>query len=140
RNKDWTIDIHMSRRVVFHSTALLGSGLYLLAAAGVGYYVRFFGGTWGSTLQITLLFGAVLLLTMLFFSGTLRSRIKVYVNKNFFSYRYDYREEWLRFTRMLNAQDVGGNLHERVIRALADLMESPSGGLWLRNEGGDYRQ
>lgn len=140
RNKDWTIDIHMSRRVVFHSTALLGSGLYLLTAAGVGYYVRFFGGTWGTTLQIALLFGAVLLLLMLFFSGTLRSRLKVYVNKNFFSYRYDYREEWLRFTRMLGAQEPGANLHERLIRALADLVESPAGALWLRNEQGEYRQ
>lgn len=140
RNKDWTIDIHMSRRVVFHSTALLGSGLYLLAAAGVGYYVRFFGGTWGGTLQIALLFGAILLLAMLFFSGTLRSRLKVYVNKNFFSYRYDYRDEWLRFTRMLSAQDTGGALQERVIRALADLVESPSGALWLRDEQGQFRQ
>ena len=139
RNKDWTIDIHMSRRVVFHSTALLGSGLYLLAAAGVGYYVRYFGGTWGSTLQIALLFGALLVLATLFCSGTLRSRLKVYVNKNFFSYRYDYREEWLRFTRVLGAEDRG-SLQERVVRALADLVESPAGALWLRDEQGRYRQ
>ncbi|HEY9381201.1 MAG TPA: XrtA/PEP-CTERM system histidine kinase PrsK [Burkholderiales bacterium] len=140
RNKDWTIDIHMSRRVVFHSTALLASGLYLLAAAGVGYYVRFFGGTWGSTLQIALLSGAALLLASLVLSGTLRSRLRVYVNKNFFSYRYDYREEWLRFTKFLAAQDISSNLHERVIRALANLVESPGGALWTRDEQGRFRQ
>ncbi len=140
RNRDWTIDIHMSRQVVFHSTALLGSGIYLLAAAGIGYYVRYFGGTWGATLQIALLFGAVLLLASLFLSGTLRSRLKVYVNKNFFSYRYDYREEWLRFTQLLAAQDVGANLQERVIRALANLVESPAGALWMPDEQGVFRQ
>lgn len=140
RNRDWTIDIHMSRQVVFHSTALLGSGIYLLVAAGIGYYVRYFGGTWGTTLQIALLFGAVLLLASLFLSGTLRSRLKVYVNKNFFSYRYDYREEWLRFTHLLAAQDVGANLHERIIRALANLVESPGGGLWMKDEQGVFRQ
>src|SRR5690606_17317580 len=48
--------------------------------------------------------------------------------------------EWLRFTRMLGAQEPGANLHERLIRALAELVESPAGALWLRNEQGEYRQ
>lgn len=140
RNKQWTLNIHMSRQVVFHSTALLGCGVYLLLASALGYYIRFFGGTWGGTLQVALLFGALLLLGMLFSSGTLRSKLRVFVNKNFFSYRYDYREEWLRFTRLLSSREATANLNEMSLRALADLVESPGGALWLRCEGGVFRQ
>ncbi|HKO87472.1 MAG TPA: XrtA/PEP-CTERM system histidine kinase PrsK [Burkholderiales bacterium] len=140
RNKQWTIDIHMSRQVVFHSTALLGCGIYLLLASAIGYYIRFFGGSWGGTLQVALLFGALLLLGMLFSSGTLRSKLRVFVNKNFFSYRYDYREEWLRFTRRLSSREATANLNETSIQALADLVESPAGALWLRREGKVFRQ
>ena len=34
----------------------------------------------------------------------MRSRLRVLVGKHFFNYRYDYREEWLRFTAMLSAK------------------------------------
>src|SRR5262249_17391544 len=37
RNRAWTIDIALSRDVVFHSTALLACGLYLLTVARAGY-------------------------------------------------------------------------------------------------------
>jgi putative PEP-CTERM system histidine kinase len=135
RNREWTVDIAVSRQVVFHTTALLGSGLYLLAVAAVGYYIRYFGGTWGAAVQVALLFAATLLLGALVTSGTFRSKLRVFVTKNFFSYRYDYREEWLRFTNLLVAgSDAQTSIQERAVRALADLVESPAGALWLKRE------
>jgi hypothetical protein len=47
RNPEWTIRVSVSRNVVFHSTALAVSGLFLLLIAGAGYYMRYFGGEWG---------------------------------------------------------------------------------------------
>ena len=134
RNKDWTIDIAFSRGVVFHSTAFLACGIYLLAVAAAGYYVRYFGGSWGKTLQVSFIFAALLLLGWLFSSGTLRSKLRVFINKHFFSYRYDYRAEWLRFTRLLSGHEPGMSHEQRTIRALADLVESPGGALWLQKD------
>ena len=92
RNTGWTVDLHLSRRAVFHSTALLVSGAFLLAVAGAGYVVRFFGGAWGRALQIEVLFASLLLVVLIASSGRFRSKLKVFVSKHFFSYRYDYRE------------------------------------------------
>ena len=133
RNKDWTIDIAFSRGVVLHSTAFLASGVYLLAVAAAGYYVRYFGGSWGKTVQIGLIFAALLTLGALFASGSLRSKLRVFVNKNFFSYRYDYRQEWLRFTNRLSLNEPGVGVAQRSLEALADLVESPGGALWARD-------
>jgi putative PEP-CTERM system histidine kinase len=128
------VDLSVSRRVMFHSAALFGSAIYLLAMGSAGYYLRFFGGNWGSLMQVTFLFGALLLLAGILFSGTFRSWLKVFISKHFYSYNYDYREEWLRFTRTLSEQGPG--LGERAIQAIAELVESPGGGLWIRRESG----
>jgi len=139
RNTAWTIDLHVSRGVVMHSTALLLSGIYLLAMAAAGYYVRFFGGSWGKMLQVALLFGAALLLALVVFSGQFRARLRIFVSKHFFSYRFDYREEWLRFTHTLSARNPHLGLQELCIKALADLVESSAGVLWMA-DGDGFRQ
>ncbi len=136
RNPQWTLDVHVSRRMVFHSATLLGAGVYLLVMAAAGYALRAFGGTWGTVLQAAFLFGALLLLLVLLFSGTMRAQLKVFLSKHFFSYRYDYREEWLRLIRTLSEGDPGRPLGESAVKALAQLVESPGGGLWMQ-EGTD---
>ena len=102
----------------------------------VGYYLRFVGGSWGTVMQTGFLFGAISLLGVILFSGTARSWLKVSISKHFFRYNYDYREEWMRFTRTLSER--GPNLGERAIQALAVLVESPGGTLWQRDAGGRF--
>lgn len=141
RHADWLGKLHVSRAAVFHSATLLLVGAYLLMVAGVGYYVRYTGGEWGRALSVALVFVALVALTLLIASGSMRARLRVYISKNFFSYRYDYREEWLRFTQMLSGSAEPQHTAETVVRALANLVESPSGMLWLqRAAGGDFVQ
>jgi hypothetical protein len=139
RNTGWTIDMHLSRGVVYQSSALLISGVFLLAVAGAGYLLRYLGGDWGRALQIELLFAAILFGVVVLTSGSFRSRLKVFVSKHFFSYRYDYREEWLRFTRTLSTDNAVLRPQERAIMALADLVESTGGLLWLGDERDGWR-
>jgi hypothetical protein len=134
RNAGWTIEMHLSRVAVFHSTALLVSGGFLLAVAAAGYLLRYLGGDWGRALQIEFIFGGLLAVLLIATSGRFRSRLKVFISKHFFSYRYDYREEWLRFTRTLSTDVSSQNVQERTIIALAGLVESPAGALWLKDD------
>ncbi|MDT3672819.1 MAG: PEP-CTERM system histidine kinase PrsK [Aromatoleum sp.] len=138
RNPAWTFRIAMSREVVFHSTALAVSGLYLLLISGAGYYVRYFGGDWGRAMQLALLFAGLLLLVVLLFSGSQRARLRVFINKHLFPYRYDYRKEWLRFTQALSSAGGVMDLGQSVIKALADLVESSGGVLWLADASGRF--
>jgi len=126
--------------MAFHTASLLGAGVYLLLMAGAGYYLRLFGGEWGDVMQTVFLFAAVMLLVLLMFSGTLRARLRVFLSKHFFSYRYDYREEWLKFTRALTEDRPGEQLCERAVEALARLLESPGGALWMREVNAGYQR
>jgi putative PEP-CTERM system histidine kinase len=135
RNPQWSPGLFISRRIVFHTSALLGSGIYLLAMGIGGYYVRDYGGTWGVVAQTFFLFGAGLLLLILLFSSPLRARLRVFINKHFFHYKYDYREEWLRFIKTLSSSDQNVPLPERVVRAIAQMIDCPGGVLWVRRDG-----
>lgn len=140
RNPEWSSPVGLSRSMAFHTASLLGAGVYLLLIAGAGYYLRLFGGEWGDVVQTVFLFAAAMLLVLLMFSGTLRARLRVFLSKHFFSYRYDYREEWLNFTRILSEGQPGERLGERAVEALAGLLESPGGALWLREGSAAYQR
>ncbi len=136
RNPVWTPGLLLSRQIMFRSAALLGSALYLLAMAGSAWYLRYVGGAWGAVMQLVCLAGAALLLTVVLFSGTMRARLKIFISKHFYQGRYDYRHEWQRCTHGL--AEEGGPLSERAIQAVAGLVESPAGVLWLRRDGGRF--
>ena len=135
RRSDWISKIQVSRKAAFHSATLLIAGIYLIFVSGVGYYVRYFGGEWGRALQLALVFFGLLMLIILALSGTVRAKLRVFVGKHFFRYRYDYREEWLRFTKTLSSQNSPQEMGQQVVRGLADLLESPGGGLWMKSRG-----
>ncbi len=130
----------ISHRMAFHSVALGGSGIYLMLMAAAGYYLRIVGGNWGSLLQTVFLFGAIALLLVTVFSGVARARLRVFLSKNFFHYRYDYREEWLHFTDLLTAGDPGSQVYERSLEAMAGLVDSPAAALWMKQDDGYFRR
>jgi putative PEP-CTERM system histidine kinase len=132
RDPRLSLDIFVSRRMVFHTTAMLGTGLYLIAMGLGGYYIRSYGGEWGTVIQVIFLFGAGLVLMVLVFSGRIRASLRVLINKHFFQYKYDYRDEWLRFIQTLSSGQPDDRLRERAIHSIAEIIDSPGGILWTR--------
>jgi putative PEP-CTERM system histidine kinase len=136
RNPEWSLEVGVSRRVVFYSSSLLVVAFYIIATAIGGYYVRLYGGDWGQVAEITLICFALLIVLLMGFSGQARSRMRVFLHKNFFSLRHDYREEWLRLTAALAAGDL--DLPQRAVRAMAQTMDSPAGALFMHDEAGQF--
>jgi hypothetical protein len=131
RRSDWHAPIQVSRRAAFYSATLLLIGptccswppwattCATSAATGAARC------NWGCCLPGGAAAGAGAV-------GSLRARLRVFVGKHFFSYRYDYREEWLRFTAMLSSSHspAGGGRAGRA--GLANMVECPAGSLWTR--------
>jgi putative PEP-CTERM system histidine kinase len=148
RNRGWKVDIMVSRSMVLHSTTLLAAGVFLISMSTVGYYVRYFGGQWGEVGQALVLFIGFIALIVLLLSGQVRARLRVFVAKNFFSYRYDYREEWLALTRAFAehnvTQSIGKKeenlpLPSKAILALGRFVESHEGSIWLATKDSTFR-
>lgn len=132
------IRITASRTIVFHTTVMLGAGLYLMVMSLAGFYIRDYGGSWGGIAQLFFIFLAVLLLSILFVSGKVRALIKVFINKHFFHYRYDYRDEWIKLSRTLAQLGSVNELSGFILRTFLELADTAGAGLWLKNGQGDY--
>ena len=125
----------LSRGMVFYTTSLTFAGLFLLTVSVLGYAIRRYGGSWGAVIQLMLFFSAIFLALAASISERFRSRLRVYVSKNFFELKYDYRQEWLHLIGELSSKLGKQDLHVRAIRVLADLYKCGGGVLWLRQDG-----
>ena len=139
RNPHWSVDIFVSRSMVYHTTALLATGIYLLLMATVGYYIREFGGSWGRVAQVVFVVISSLILLLMITSGRIRASVKVFFNQHFFTYKYDYRDEWLKLNRTLAAGESEQALREGCIKVLLNIVDSGGGALWIKQEDGKYR-
>jgi putative PEP-CTERM system histidine kinase len=124
--------------VVFHTAVLFATGLYLILMSFAGFYIRDFGGDWGKIAQLLFLFVAILLLLMSFISGRFRALTKVYFHKHFFQHRYDYRDEWIKLCKSIATLNSMSELSGFIIKTMAELVDSSGGGLWLKNDQGDF--
>lgn len=135
RNPTWSGSVFVSRRIVFHTAALLAAGAYLLVMSAGGYFIRYMGGNWGSFWQILFVFAAAIVLLILLASGQVRARTKVFLIKHFHTYKYDYREEWNRLIhRLYRTEESAQSPYERVIHAIAEIVDSPGGALWVKRD------
>ncbi len=135
RNRGWKIDIHVSRQAAFHSATLVVAGVFLLGLSAVGEVFRHLGAGWSGVAEISLVFAGLITVAVLMTSATARSRLRGLIVDNFFSSRFDYRREWLRCIATLAADESTTKLPSRVIRAVADAVDSPGGILYLRPAG-----
>lgn len=135
RNVQWRMRV--SRRVTFSSLVLLSIGAYLIAMVAITRVIILIGGDYARVAQITVVFGMTVAALVMLPSGRVRAWVKVKVAKHFFQHRYDYRAEWLRFTETLGVPGEDGvALDVRVVKAIADITESPGGLLLLPDESG----
>ncbi|MCJ7453254.1 MAG: PEP-CTERM system histidine kinase PrsK [Steroidobacteraceae bacterium] len=137
RNPQWSLNVFVSRHVVFYTTTFMVVGVYLLLMAGGGYLIRIYGGTWGRAAQLVFFAGAGVVLFALIASGNLRRRLRVFLNKHFYRNKYDYRIEWLRFIQTLSAPEEGVETRDNALRAIAQIIGSPGGIAFLRTEDGE---
>jgi putative PEP-CTERM system histidine kinase len=138
RHPDWARTLFVSRQVVFYSTTLVGVGLYLLAIAVAGAVIREEGGRWGTLVQVPFLIAAFAVLALTLSSARIRAAGRRFITKHFYRHQYEYREEWLGLIRTLSVSDRELSLDQRSIKALADIVDSPGGQLWLDKGTGTY--
>jgi putative PEP-CTERM system histidine kinase len=127
-----------SRAVTFHSVSLLVIGGYFVAMIGVAQWLAYAGGNYARWLQYGFLILATAAALLMLPSRRLRGWLRVTLVKHLFQHRYDYRAEWMRFTRTIGSQtQEAPPLHQRAVQAVADITDSPSGLLLVPDDLGD---
>jgi putative PEP-CTERM system histidine kinase len=129
------LEFRPSRAVTFQTLSLLIIGTYLIVMVLVTRSLALLGGDVGRASQIAFLVFAIAAAAMWLPSHRIRRSVRVMAAKHLFQHRYDYREEWLRFTRTIGqASSSGSSFQERAVQAIADITDSPAGLLLTPNE------
>jgi len=123
--------IFASRQIVFYTTTLFAAGMYLALIGVAGYFIQKLDLAWGDVLSLVFFSAAIIGFAALVLSEQLRARIRVWTARHFFERKYDYRNEWLRLTETLTGGEDGLPIKKRAIKALAQIVDSPSGVIWL---------
>ena len=130
-------EISISRGIFYRSFTLLIVGIYLLGLGVIGAGMKYLGENFGRNLSIVIVFGGAIALITVLFSETLRRRVKVFIDKNFYKDKYDYRSQWLQFTQRISYTKSFDELLSAILDGVASAIGSKTKSLWLYDGASD---
>lgn len=125
RNGDWTL--HLSRTVAWQTLSFAATLLYAALMLAATSIIASVSGENTRLWQTAFVFGSTAAGLTILSSPWVKAWAKVKVAKHLFRHRYDYRAEWIRFTDTLGKPDGAVSLDVRIVKAVADLTDSPAG-------------
>jgi len=128
RIRNGSVRIFVSRHVVFYSSMLMIGGIYLLVMAFAGYVINYIGGEWGSVVSIGFLILSVVVLVALLITESLRRKLKVFIAKNFFANKYEYRDEWLHLIEKIETTNAE-SYYQMATQIMMSKVDAHGGGI-----------
>ena len=132
-----SMDSLLPRQIVFYTFSLIALSVLVMAIVAGDIFIREVGGEWSDVLRIIFAIALLMLLTTLFVSRSYRNKARVLVMKALFQYKYDYRREWLRFIGTLSQSVPDQAVPVTAVRAIAQIVNSSGGTVWVQQQGGD---
>jgi len=125
------VNVYVSQQILYKSVVLLTVGVYLIGLGLMGEGMKYFGNGIQRTMAITVAFLAGLGLIVTILSETVRRKIRVLIQKNFFRNNYDYRNQWLQYTDRLSSSKTGEELLRSIVMGFCDTFGMGCGVLFL---------
>jgi len=135
RHKVMDVEVVVSRKVAYRSLSIFVVGFYLLGIGILGKGMTYFGPHVGKNITVFLAFGGIIAIVAVIFSEKLRRKIIVHINKNFYSHKYDYREQWLQFTQRISLKHSFDGLLSAIANGFRDVIDSTGAAIWLLESG-----
>ncbi|HET8761603.1 MAG TPA: XrtA/PEP-CTERM system histidine kinase PrsK [Nitrospiria bacterium] len=134
RYRLFEVDIFLSRYVVYNSLTLILVGVYLLGVGLAAQAVKSLGGDSSAYWSALVVVVSVIALAVVLLSYDVRTRMKVFINRHFFKYKYDYRKEWMDLTERLSSKPTVEAIASALSAMLFDTFWIRDTYLWLADE------
>lgn len=124
----------LSRGIAHRSFVLLLVGGYLILLGTIGGGLRYLNiGDARVFINILLLVGS-LALASVFLSERLRRKLKVSLQKNFYQSKYDYREQWERFSRHMVDDGSLAQIQNAILDHFCSILACKGAALYLYDD------
>ncbi len=131
--------IYISRQVVYSFIAPAVFGFYLLFLGTVVFAMRLLGWEFPFVLKWLLFIIGLVALIVSAFSEKLRNKIKFFISTNFYVNKYEYRDEWLAFSRHLQGVLTETEVVKALYKVLSDSLYTLNVCIWLGDDEKGYR-
>lgn len=115
------VRIQISRYMLYRSLTLLLVGLYLIFMGLVGEGFRYTGIKYSRVLTVLIGFITGIVFLVILFSEQVRRRVRVFINKHFYSLKYDYRAVWIEYTRRLSICNGIDEIEDTILQTYREI-------------------
>jgi putative PEP-CTERM system histidine kinase len=127
--------VKVSQTVILRSVVVAVVVSYLLLLVALGEGMKYFGPLFPRVLTLSLVFLFGILLLLMLLSERLKREVKVFLHKNFYQSKYDYRAQWMSLTERLSASQSSEELVQGVLNAYCEIFGVRGGALFLYQQG-----
>ncbi|ALC16842.1 histidine kinase [Desulfuromonas soudanensis] len=132
--------LQVSKTLAYRSIVIVAVGLYLIGLGLAGEGMRYLGVSSQRTIFAVIALLGGIALCVVFLSERLRRKARVFLHKNFYKAKYDYRKHWLDFTKGLTSARDEQALHLAILASFCGAFSIRGAALFLKDaEGGDFR-
>ncbi|MCK5503978.1 MAG: PEP-CTERM system histidine kinase PrsK [Thermodesulfovibrionia bacterium] len=134
RHRMMDVEVEISRKIFYRSISIFIIGFYLLGLGVLGEGMRYFGPEVGRNITTFLGFAGAILILAVILSEQLRRKVMVFINKNFYSQKYDYREQWLKFSQLISLKHSFEELLSSITEGFKDAVGVRGAAVWLKEK------
>ena len=126
-----SVDIFISRYVVYNSLTILVVGLYLLMVGLVTQGIKYFQIPSNYFFSTLFFFISLLLLVVLFFATSLRRKAQLFINRHFYKHKYEFRDTWMESIENISPKRTEEEIKKTLMEMIVDKMGAKPCYLWL---------
>ena len=139
RREVMNVQLSVSRKVFYRSLSIFIVGFYLLGVGMLGQGMRYIGPQIGQNITTFLGFVGAIVILAIILSEQLRRKAAVLISKHFYRSKYDYREQWLKFTQRISFKHSFEDLLSSIAEGFREAIGSRGAAIWLRErDNGKY--
>ncbi|MDI6756227.1 MAG: PEP-CTERM system histidine kinase PrsK [Thermodesulfobacteriota bacterium] len=131
--------IFISRKVAYSAIAPLAFGIYLLGLGVISLIMRYLGWSFSFILQWVFISLGIVAVFLYIHSGKIRRRIHFFISTHFYVNKYEYRDEWLKFSDLLKSAFTETEVVKALNQVLTECLYTKNLSIWVGDEERGYK-
>ena len=131
--------LFVSRKVIYSAAAPIAFAGYLILLGLASLLMRAFGWSLPFIFQWLLIVIGLLFVVVLVFSGKVRNTVKYFISTHFYVNKYEYRDEWVAFSNLLQGTLTEREVAEALHRILSESLYTRQIMIWVGDMQDGFR-
>jgi putative PEP-CTERM system histidine kinase len=131
--------LYVSRKIIYSFVAPMAFGLYLIGLGILIVTMRYLNLPMSFVLRWFLFAAGIVVVAIFVFSSSVRRKVKFFISTHFYVNKYEYRDEWMTFSRLLQGALSEAEIINAFHQVLSQSLYTDTLCVWVGDEDRGYR-